>query len=230
MIYEGLTKELITMRQTSPVGLALAYILVLVASYFALIELRPISVLGDSYRIFFFHLPMSTIGFSSYTITLACSLLYLWHRDLRWDDLAHASVRLGLFFTILAMITGWAFAYEAWHTTWSWDPKVVTSMILALIYAAYLALRGGIDEPERRARSSAVLGIIGYLAVPLTYLSSQLWLSLHPTPSIGLEPAMWYVVGIMTLGIGIIYVYLLRLLSDLSGIQREYVGLMQGVA
>ncbi len=49
-----------------------------------------------------------------------------------------------------------------------------------MIYAAYLMLRQGIDDPDRRARFGAVYAIIGFLSVPLTFFSARLFRTIHP--------------------------------------------------
>jgi heme exporter protein C len=80
-----------------------------------------------------------------------------------------------------------------WGVFWVWDARLTTTLILWLIYIGYLMLRST-AEGERRARFAAVLGIVGFLDVPLIYLSVSWWRTMHPgyvaTESGGLAPQM----------------------------------------
>jgi len=49
-----------------------------------------------------------------------------------------------------------------------------------LVYAAYLLLRQGLEDPERRARFGAVYAILGFISVPLTLISIRLFRTIHP--------------------------------------------------
>jgi heme exporter protein C len=51
---------------------------------------------------------------------------------------------------------------------------------MVLIYLAYLMLRAGIDDPERRARIASLYGIAGFISVPLTFLSIRYLRTIHP--------------------------------------------------
>ena len=51
---------------------------------------------------------------------------------------------------------------------------------MLLVYLAYLMLRQGIEEPERRARFGAIYAILGFVSVPLTYFSIRIWRTIHP--------------------------------------------------
>jgi heme exporter protein C len=85
-----------------------------------------------------------------------------------------------LVYSFVNIISGSIWARPAWNTWWTWDPRLVTATVMELIYLAYLMLRQGIEEPERRARFGAVYSILGFVSVPLTYYSIRIWRTIHP--------------------------------------------------
>ena len=91
-------------------------------------------------------------------------------------------------FLLIAIITGSIWARPIWNTWWTWDPRLTTATIMELVYAAYLMLRQGIEEPERRARFGAVYAIIGFLSVPLTFFSIRIFRTIHPVVIGGSDP------------------------------------------
>ena len=66
---------------------------------------------------------------------------------------------------------------------WEWDPRLTTTAILLMIYVGYLMARGFADDPDKRARWSAVIGIVSFVQVPIVYLSVYWWRSIHQPPS-----------------------------------------------
>lgn len=182
--------------------------LVTAGMYMALVVFHPDAVLGESYRIFFFHIPSAVLAFFSFTLTALSGIMYLRTNDISWDDISVSSVRLGFVFGGLTIATGWAFSFMAWGTRWSWDPKVAATFVMWFVYIGYIMLRRSVDEGSRRARLCAVYGIVGYASVPLAYLSSRLVYSLHPE-SIGLAPQMQLTAIVMTVGFVLLYFYLL---------------------
>lgn len=206
--------------------LGFVYVLLAVCFYFALMVLPPVMELGDSYRIFFFHLPNAIVAYVALTITLVGSVFYLSRRDLKYDKIASSSAKLGLLFCSLALISGSIFSLAAWGPASGWisDPKVITFLITWFVYAAYLSLRSAIEEDDTRARVSAVLGIFGYATVPLAYLSTRIWYlrTHHPKGSIGLESNMWAVLWGITFGLIILLAYLLWWDFKLKNLEEEY--------
>ncbi len=200
--------------------LLISWALVAAGMYLGLVVNPQVEVLGDSYRIFFFHLPASVLAFFSFTVTAAAGIMYLGTRDMKWDDIGISSVKLGFVFGALALATGWTFSYAAWGTRWSWDPKVVATFVMWFVYIGYIILRNSADEVERRARQCAVYGLAGYVTVPLAYLSSRLVYSLHPE-SIGLTPLMQMTGFIMVAGFVLLYLYLLWFNAKLEMISRR---------
>jgi heme exporter protein C len=137
-------------------------------------------VTGNVQRVFYWHVPAAWTSFLAFFVTVVAGIIYLLRGNRKWDRVAHASVEIGLLFTIMTMVSGSIWARPTWQTWWTWDPRLTTYTIMALIYVAYLMLRQGIEDPDRRARFAAVYGIIGFVSVPITYFSIHWWRTLHP--------------------------------------------------
>lgn len=136
--------------------------------------------MGEVQRIFYFHVGVAWVGMAAFVITLSAGVLYLRTGNLRWDRVGAASVEIGLLFTFMTIVSGSVWARPAWNTWWTWDPRLTSYTIMALIYIAYLMLRQGIDDPARRARFAAVYGIVGFISVPITFFAIRIWRTIHP--------------------------------------------------
>ncbi len=159
---------------------------VIVAAFF---YVRPAEgFIGESSRIVFFHVPMAWIAVLAFLVSCVTSVMYLRRRDPKDDIRASVSAGLGLLFAVLATTTGAVFARIMWNAYWNWDPRQTSITILLLIYAAYLALRGAIDDPERRASLSAVYAILAFVTVPfLVFVVPRIYWSLHPDTIINIR-------------------------------------------
>lgn len=158
----------------------LTFSCMLAALYLALIHAPRDSLTGQVQRIFYFHVPAAWVGFLAFFVVFVASAGYLWKRSERWDAVARSSAEIGLLFTTLMLVTGSIWAKPVWGTWWSWDPKLTTSLILWFIYLGYLMLRAYAPTREHGARYGAVLGIVGFIDVPIVYLASVWWRALHP--------------------------------------------------
>lgn len=137
-------------------------------------------VMGEVQRIFYFHVPAAWVSFLAFFVTLVAGVAYLRTGDRHWEIVGVSSVEIGLVFTVMTLISGSIWARPIWNTWWTWDPRLTTYTIMALIYLAYMMLRQGIDDPGRRARFAAVYGIVGFISVPITFLSIRFWRTIHP--------------------------------------------------
>ncbi len=138
------------------------------------------AVMGDVQRVFYFHVAAGWVGALAFLVTAVSGALYLARGDRRWDQVALASVEIGIIFTFINIVSGSIWARPIWNTWWTWDPRLVTATVMELIYLAYLMLRQGIEDPGRRARFGAVYGIVGFISVPITFLSIRLFRTIHP--------------------------------------------------
>jgi len=140
-------------------------------------------LMGDVQRIMYVHVPAAWSGFLAFFVVFVASIAYLVRRDERLDHLAHAAAEAGVVLIGLAIALGAIWGKPTWGVWWTWDPRLTASAVLLAIYLGYLALRGVTDDPERRARWCAAVGIIGFLDVPIVYLSVLWWRTLHQAPS-----------------------------------------------
>lgn len=147
------------------------------------------AVQGDVQRIEYFHVPMAWVAYLSFFIVFVASIAYLWRRDERWDLVARAAAELGTVFTTLVLITGSLWGKPIWGTWWAWDARMTTTLILWFIYVGYLVLRSYTGRSESGARAAAVLGIVGFVDVPIDYLSVTWWRTLHPNLQVPLGGA-----------------------------------------
>lgn len=168
--------------------------------------------MGDAQRIFYFHVPSAWIGFLAFFVVFVASIMFLVKRERRWDALALSAAEIGVVFTTLVLLTGPLWARKAWGVFWVWDARLTTTLILWLIYIGYLMLRAT-AETERRARFAAVLAIIGFLNVPLIFVSVQIWRTMHPqlivTEPGGLAPQMTQTLMVCLLSFTWLFAYLL---------------------
>lgn len=160
--------------------LLLPYMAAVIAGAFLWVEPAK-GFLGESSRIVFFHVPAAWTAALAFLIAAAYSLAYLVRRNPRSDRVAEASVRLGLLFAILTLITGSLFAKIMWGSYWNWDPRESSYLLLVFLYGAYLFLRAAIDDPERRARIGAAYALFAAVLMPfLVFVAPRITQSLHP--------------------------------------------------
>lgn len=138
------------------------------------------AVMGDVQRIFYFHVASFWVAALGFLIAAIAGVLYLSRRTRNWDQVALASIEIGVVFTFINIVSGSIWARPAWNTWWTWDPRLVTATIVELIYFAYIMLRQGIEDPDRRARFAAVYAIVGFISVPITFLSIRYLRTIHP--------------------------------------------------
>lgn len=165
-------------RQGQALGTA-ALALLLVGGFLGLRWAPPDAIQGNAMRIMYVHVPSAWTAYLAFFLVLVGSILYLWKKDARWDMLAAAAAEIGVLFTALTLVTGSIWGKPIWGVYWTWDPRITTVAILFVIYAGYLMLRTLQPDPTARARTSAVVGIIGFLDIPIIQQSVYWWRSLH---------------------------------------------------
>jgi heme exporter protein C len=197
----------------------LAFLNIGVALYMALFYAPREQTMGDAQRIFYFHVPSAWIGFLSFFVVFVASVLFLVKRERRYDALALAAAEIGVVFTTLVLITGPLWAKAAWGAFWVWDARLTTTLVLWLIYVGYLMLRSSVDD-MKRARMAAVVGILGFLDVPIIYLSVTWWRTMHPTlvvnDSGGLDGAMRLTLMVALLSFTLLFTWVLLIRLQLE--------------
>ena len=131
-------------------------------------------------KIFYFHVSNAWVGMLGFLAAAIAGIIYLARNDLKWDIIEVAAIEISLVFFLIAILSGSIWARPSWGTYWTWEPRLTTAAILELIYIACLLLRQGIDDPDRRARFSAVYTLIGSISVPITFFSIRLFRTIHP--------------------------------------------------
>ncbi len=165
---------------------ALGGLLVIIGVYLSLIwtpEASNLPTLTERLvqRVFYFHVASGWVGFFAFFVTALTSIIYLRTSERRWDSVALSSVEVGVAFTTATVMSGSIWARPTWNTWWPWnDPRITSAAIVLLIYVAYLMLRNAIDDPGRQARMASVYGIVGFISVPITFLSIRWWRTIHP--------------------------------------------------
>lgn len=168
-------------QQAKPVCLDIISGLAVLAAFVVVVFLTPLEVvMGAVQKVFYFHVSAAWVGMLGFLAAAVCAGFYLKTRNIKWDIRSEAGVEIGLVFTTIGIVSGSIWARPIWNTWWTWDPRLTTSAIMVLIYLAYLMLRHSLDEPGRRARYSAIYALLGFVSVPLTFLSIRLFRTIHP--------------------------------------------------
>ena len=160
--------------------LILALTLSIVGLY-AMLVWAPVEVtLGESYRVFYLHVPAAWVAYLALGMSLVSSILYLKTKNSKFDTFAEVTAILGVLYATLTIILGSIWANVAWGTYWNWDPRETTTLILWISYAGYLGLRASIENVEKRAVLPAIYNIFAFSTVPFSYISVIYWQTLHP--------------------------------------------------
>ena len=181
------------------------------------------------YIIFFYHVSAAWLSYFSFGVSLIGHLLYLKQKKMNWSNLGKNSIIVGVFFVAFTLITGslWFNATSGSYNNiyWQWsDARQTTTLILLFSYVAYLIFRNFIEEREKKAKLSAILGIVFFPTVPLSYLSAILFTSLHPliNPNPG-EPGNIYwdsiklfILFFNLIAMTLLFIYLIRELKELD--------------
>jgi heme exporter protein C len=187
-------------------------------------------------RILPIHVPASWLAYLSFGMTAVYGLAYLITRRNHFDRLSASSAEIGVVFIMLSLFTGGLWGRPTWGTYWQWDARMTTTLLMFMVYVGMLMVRGIIDDPARRARVSAVIGVVASVGVPINYMSVYWWNTLHQTPSLSVaakhsalsNSGILIAFLLSLLGFTVLYMYLLRLrgqialrLSDLESEEIE---------
>ncbi len=178
------------------------------------------STMGLVQKIFYFHVPSAMMMFVSAFVCGIASAVFLFRGRQSADLLAAAAGELVVVFGAIVLVTGPLWARKAWGVWWEWDARLTSSLLLWMIFLAYLLVRkyGG-PGSEKLAGAMALFGMAN---VPFVYVSVNIWRTLHPRTSVIPElpkPMMgpfWFSVAAFVL----LYVVLLTIRTSL-GRQRD---------
>lgn len=197
-------------------GIWLGGILAVLGMYMAVLYAPEERTMSHAQRIFYVHVPAAWVGFLAFGVVFVCSIGFLWTRRRSFDLAAHASTEIGVVFTTLAIVSGSVWGRAAWGTWWTWDPRLTTTFMLWFIYVVSLMVRAYGGSGSQSGRFAAVLGILGFLDIPLIHLSVVWWRSMHPLPVVvrsegfgsGLHPAMLQALLVNVAAFTLLYVAL----------------------
>ena len=147
-------------------------------------------------KIFYLHVPLAWSGFLSYFFVMLSGIAYLISRNLKYDRIGHAAAEIGTIFTGLVLLTGPIWATPIWGKPWIWEPRLVTTLVLFVIYVGYFILRNVGIYRQRVALISAMIGIIAFLDIPIIFMSVNFWaaeIQSHPQVEMNKQPS-----GILT--------------------------------
>ena len=171
------------------------------AALYAIFVVAPVEQqMGIVQKIFYFHVPSAYAMYIGFFVSAVGSAVYLLKRDPRWDAVPVAGAEVGTLFCLIVLLTGPLWARKAWGVWWTWDPRLTTTLLSGMIFAAYLALRSMGDAGEVEKRFAAGLALLGLVNLPLIHFSVQRWRGVHPTVITGkgggLESEMYWALGL----------------------------------
>ncbi|MGE3856970.1 MAG: cytochrome c biogenesis protein CcsA [Dehalococcoidia bacterium] len=185
---------------------------------------------GEVQRLLYIHFPSIMAAYGAFAVVFVASLVVLWKRDMRFDAVARGAATVGVLFTGLTLATGAIWGKPVWGVYWTWDARLTATLVLFLIYGAYLLARSMADElDEGAARFAAVFAIIGAFDIPLIMMSVRWWRTLHPQPIVlrsggeapAMPPEMVAVLLISFLGIGALALWLGVLRSEAEWLAKR---------
>jgi heme exporter protein C len=204
--------------------LGIGFALMIAALYMIFVYVPTEESMGVVQRIFYFHVPIAWVAFLAFFIVFLCSIAYLWKRNPKWDIIARSSAEVGIVFTTLVLVTGAIWAKSIWGVWWTWDARLTSSLVLWLIYISYLLVRSYTTEESRGARFAAVVGIVGFINVPIVALAVNLWRTQHPTTLIfegGLTSSMLITLLVSIAAFTVLYVALTLQNISLRSLESE---------
>ena len=165
--------------------LAGAAVIAMLAAAGAIFFYAPTDALqGPVQRIFYLHVSAAIAAYACFAVVLIGGVLFLWRQSWVADRWARAGALTGLVFTTVTLVMGMLWAKPIWGTFWTWDARLTSTLVLWMIYAGYLLVRRMAANSRQAARLAAVVGIFGFVDVPVVHFSVTWWRTQHPGPVI----------------------------------------------
>jgi heme exporter protein C len=184
------------MKRIFPILAVLTGAFLSYALYLALLVAPTEQTMGDVQRIFYYHVPSAWTAFLLFAINFVASVVYLVRRNPAVDAIAVTSAEVGVVFCTIVLITGPLWARPVWGIWWTWDIRLTSTLVLWLMYVAYLILRR-FSTGGQTPVIAATVAVFAALDVPLVYFSIRLFRTQHPQPVIGgggsIDPRMLHV-------------------------------------
>ena len=199
-----------------------------VATWMALVWAPADAVQGEVYRIMFVHVPSAWLAYLAFVVVFLASVAWLWSKRPIFDAIAVSSAEIGVLFTGLALVAGSIWAKPTWGVWWTWEPRLITTAVMFVMYVGYLLLRGLSTDFERRATRAAILGVVLVIDVPIVH-RSVLWAnSLHQLPTVlraagspALDASMLLTLMVSVGAFTLIYAYFMTERVAIEMVRRE---------
>jgi heme exporter protein C len=183
-------------RVLQPWILAITLPCLLAGLYFGLYD-SPIDYQQkDTVRIMYVHVPAAWMAMFAYSsLAIASAVALIWKHPLA-DIAGKAMAPIGAGFTVIALATGSLWGKPTWGTWWVWDARLTSVLVLLFLYLGYMAIWNAFDQPQRAAKSAAILALVGVVNLPIIKFSVDWWNTLHQPASISrldkpaIDPAM----------------------------------------
>ena len=206
------------------------------ASYMIFLYAPQELTMGEVQRIFYIHVSSAWTALLAYFLIFLGSVGYLWKRSAYADDFAHGAGEVGFVFCTCVLVTGPLWAKPIWGIWWTWDARLTLTFVLWLLFTAYLMLRSYTVSPGRAGILAAVVGIAGFVDVPIDYMAIRWWRTQHPQPVIaggegsGLDPRMWATLLVTWSAFLLLFSYLLRQYLRVAALRRQITRLRRSLA
>jgi heme exporter protein C len=161
---------------------AAAVVLMLLAAVAIFVYAPTDALQGQVQRIFYLHVSAAIAAYGCFAVVLVGGIIYLRNESAAADRFARAGAVVGLVFTTVTLVMGMLWAKPIWGTYWTWDARLTSTLVLWIIYAGYLLVRRLAEPGRQAARLAAVVGIFGFVDVPIVHFSVTWWRTQHPGP------------------------------------------------
>lgn len=200
----------------------IAPLALIAAQAFGILSSPPDRDMGHLQKIMYVHVPAAWNAFIAYFVVFVSSVRYLWTREERHDLLAASAAEAGAVLTALTLMLGSIWGRPTWGVWWTWDARLTSTAVLLMIFVSYLALRAFTEDPERRARWSAAVGIFGALNVPIVYMSVRWWRTLHQVQSSPstVDPAYAWGLRLNAIAVLLLLIYFIAKRYDIARSER----------
>lgn len=147
---------------------------------------------GDTFRIFYLHVPAAMLSMGIYLgMAIAALSSLVWQLKLA-DASAAAMAPIGATFTFIALVTGAAWGKPMWGTWWIWDARLTSELILLFLYLGVIALHNAFEDKSLAGKAAGILALVGVINLPIIKYSVEWWNTLHQGATVSKlgKPAM----------------------------------------
>jgi heme exporter protein C len=157
---------------------------------FLMFVVSPVLIAGAPYeatmglvqKIFYYHVPAAMTFFVAAVVCGVNSWRYLFGKNVHADRIAASAAELAVVFGAITLVTGPLWARKSWGVWWQWDVRLTSSLMMWMIFVAYLLVRkyGGAGAEKL----AAGLALFGMANVPFVYISVNYWRTIHPPTTV----------------------------------------------